>query len=386
MTQLLLRLFVRGYKSPEDPEVHSAVGRMAGITGIFCNLALSLIKLIAGTLTGSIAIVADAANNLSDAVSSVVTLVGFHLAQKPADPSHPFGHARYEYLSGLGIAALILVVGIELGKSSLKKIIMPEPIVFSAVSIVILLVSILTKLWMWRFNLKLSDFIHSGTLRATAADSRNDAITTSAVLICCVISAVFHLNLDGIAGTAVACFILISGFHLIQDTISPLLGTKADEQLVDNLKEMILSHENILGVHDLLIHDYGPGHCFATAHVEIDAAIDPLASHDLMDHIEWSAKNKYNVQLVIHSDPVVVNDPRWDNMLTVVTRIVQKIDSRITVHDLRITNRKEERLVFDLGVPYDFSQDNDTLDDLIRSQLHQNGVTSSVAIHIDRQE
>lgn len=386
MTQLLLRLFVKDYRNPQDPQVHSAVGRMAGITGIVCNIMLSLIKLIAGTLTGSIAIIADAANNLSDAISSVVTLAGFHLAQKPADPSHPFGHARYEYLSGLGVAALILVVGIELAKSSLKKIIVPEPIAFSAVSIGILTVSILTKLWMWRFNWKLSGLIHSGTLKATAADSRNDAITTSAVLVCCLISEAFHLNLDGFAGIIVACFILVSGFHLIQDTISPLLGAKADEQLVENLKELILSHENILGVHDLLIHDYGPGHCFATAHVEIDAAIDPLKSHDLMDHIEWNAKNKLNVQLVIHSDPVVLNDPKWGHLLSLVTQIVEKIDSRITVHDLRITNRKEELLVFDLGVPYDLSMDNSDLEKRIRNTLQESGITSSVAIHIDRQE
>ncbi|MBR2062131.1 MAG: cation transporter, partial [Anaerotignum sp.] len=275
MTKLLLRLFVKNYENKEDMAVRHSVGKLAGATGIVCNMILFLGKLLAGILAGSVAIIADAVNNLSDASSSVVTLLGFRLAQQPADQDHPYGHARYEYLSGLMVAVLILVIGIELVKSSVGKIIHPEAIDFSAVTIGILIVSILVKCWMSMFFRKLGKHIHSLTLEATSVDSRNDMISTAAVLIGCLAGYLFDVKIDGYVGLAVAVFILHSGVTIVRETISPLLGEQADEELVRKIKAIVYSNEEVLNVHDLLIHDYGPGRCFASIHAEVSARKDP---------------------------------------------------------------------------------------------------------------
>ncbi len=353
MTDLLLRLFVKDYKDTASPAVHTAVGKMAGTVGIVCNLLLFGIKIIAGVLSGAVSIVADALNNLSDAASSVVTLLGFQLAKRPADQDHPYGHARYEYLSGVIIAAMILVIGVELTKSSVEKILMPTPITFSVITPVVLVCALAIKLWMWLFYGKLGKRIRSTTLRAAAVDSRNDVLTTAAVLTGWLISWLYHVNVDGYIGLAVALFILVSGIGMAKDTISPLLGEKADRQLVEKISNMVLSNEKVLGIHDLLVHDYGPGKCYASVHVELSAEEDPLVCHDIIDNIECQVLEELNVNLVIHYDPVLMNDAEWNQMRQTVERVVRDIEPELSIHDFRLVRGAcQTKLVFDLAVPY----------------------------------
>ncbi len=310
MTTFLLRLFVKDYTHTETPAVRSAIGKFAGIVGIVCNLILFLGKLLVGWSVHSVAIVADAVNNLSDASSSVVTLLGFRLAQQPADEDHPYGHARYEYLSGLMVAFLILLIGVELLKSSVGKILHPSAVAFSGVTIGILLGSIAIKLWMSAFFRSLGNCIQSTALQATAVDSRNDVIATAAVLLGFVAGHFLKINIDGYIGIVVAGFILYSGVEIAKEAISPLLGKQADPELIKKLTELVLSQERVLGIHDLLIHDYGPGHCFASIHAELSAKEDPVQCHACIDEIECLALTELNVHLVIHYDPVLSEDAR----------------------------------------------------------------------------
>ncbi|MGN1230885.1 MAG: cation diffusion facilitator family transporter, partial [Anaerotignum sp.] len=374
MTKLLLRLFVKNHENAEDPAVRASVGKLAGAAGIVCNSLLFLGKLIAGLLAGSVAIIADAVNNLSDASSSVVTLLGFRLAQQPADADHPYGHARYEYLSGLVVAVLILVIGVELVKSSVGKIIHPEPIAFSALTVTILAASIVVKLWMSVFFGTLGKKIKSTTLCATSVDSRNDVISTAGVLLGCLVGYFFHIKIDGVVGLLVALFILYSGVNIVKETISPLLGQQADGELVEKIHALVLSHEKVLGVHDLLVHDYGPGQCFASLHVELSAAEDALACHEIIDHIENEVRKELHVDLVIHYDPVVVDDAEGNEMRAMLEEIISEIDSRLSIHDFRMTHAgKETKLVFDLAVPYDMGQQHEALKQRIDNSLMEKG-------------
>lgn len=353
MTELLLRLFVKDYQNSNVPVVRSAIGKLAGVVGILCNVFLFLGKLIVGWISGSVSIVADAVNNLSDASSSVVTLLGFRMAQKPADAEHPYGHARYEYLSGLVVAALILFIGFELAKSSVDKIIHPVSIDFTLITLAVLLGSIAVKIWMALFFGSLAKRIGSTTLRATSADSRNDVIASAAVLLGCAVEHFTGLHVDGFIGLAVALFILYSGVSIAKETISPLLGKQADKDLLNRLGMLVRSHEKVLGIHDLLVHDYGPGQCFATVHVEMNAAEDPLLCHDIIDEIECEALSKLNVHLVIHYDPMVMNDAEWNEMRAIVEEIVRDIDPVLSIHDFRIVRGAcLSKLVFDVAVPY----------------------------------
>lgn len=353
MTELLLRLFVKNYKNTEAPAVRGAYGRLAGVVGMLCNLLLAAAKLLAGTLAGSVAITADAVNNLSDASSSLVTLLGFRLAERPADEEHPYGHARMEYLSGLLVSVLILVVGVELAKSSVEKILHPETVAFSVLTLCVLLGSILVKLWMCLFCRKLAARIRSTALEATAADSRNDVIATSAVLLGCLAGHFFHWRIDGWVGTAVAAFILFSGWSLAKETISPLLGKQADPELVKRISTLILSHEKILGIHDLMVHDYGPGQCFASVHAEMDMHEDPLHCHDILDDIERDALRELHVHLVIHYDPIVTDDAELNHMHRLIAEKLKTIDPRLSLHDFRmVRGPKHTNLIFDLAVPF----------------------------------
>lgn len=353
MTQLLLKLFVKNYEATQEPAVRSAYGKLAGMVGIVCNLLLFAGKLVAGLLSGSVAITADAVNNLSDASSSLVTLLGFKLAERPADEEHPYGHARMEYLSGLVVAGLILIIGVELGKSSVDKIIHPEAVAISGLTLGILLASIAVKLWMAFFAGALGRRIDSATLAATAADSRNDVISTGAVLLGCLAGYVFHWHIDGYIGLLVACFIVWSGCSIARDTISPLLGEQADGELVHQISELILSHDKILGIHDLMVHDYGPGQCFASVHTEMDGREDPLVCHDIIDDIERDAMKNLRVHLVIHYDPIVTDDEELNRMRTLVQRELETIDSRLTMHDFRMVRGPgHTNLIFDLVTPF----------------------------------
>ena len=384
MTNLLLRLFVP-HSSEHTPAVHAAIGKLAGITGILCNVLLAALKILAGIITGSVAVTGDGINNLTDSASSVVTLL-FRMAQRPADGEHPFGHGRYEYISGVVVAALVLLAGAELAKSSFDKILHPEAVPFTVLTLAILLVSIGVKLWMSGFNRKLGRLIGSKTLEATAQDSRNDVIATSAVLVSFLADALFHIRLDGFVGMGVALFILWSGICLAKSTIDPLLGVQADEELVGQLTELILAHQRVLGIHDLLIHDYGPGHCFATVHAEMDAGESPLDAHDQLDHIEQEALQRLGIHLVIHYDPIAETED-WAACRELVQRCAQAITPAASIHDLRIVDyQQQKKLTFDLAVPYSQPQSDEALTEALTAALTGNGCALPVEIHVDRHE
>ena len=387
MTKLLLRLFVKNYENSEDMMVRASVGKLAGATGIVCNIILFLGKLLAGVLAGSVAIIADAVNNLSDASSSVVTLLGFRLAQQPADEDHPYGHARYEYLSGLLVAVLILVIGVELVKSSVGKIISPEPIDFSMITVAILVASVVVKLWMSMFFGTLGKKINSLTLQATSLDSRNDVVSTVAVLAGCVAGYFLNVNIDGYVGLLVAVFILYSGVNIVKETISPLLGEQADAELVGKIKELVLSCEEVLNVHDLLIHDYGPGRCFASIHAEVSARLDPMEVHDILDDIECEAMKALNVHLVIHYDPVLPDDAEWAEMSNMMGEIIKEVAPEVTMHCFRMVGgAKQKNLVFDLMVPYDSEKTNQELKKEIDAQLMARNKKYGTIIRFDGKE
>ena len=374
MTNLLLRLFVRNADNTENPKVRAAMGTLSGLVGIVCNVLLFAFKLLVGTLTGSVSITADAMNNLSDASGSIVTFIGFRVADKPADAHHPYGHARAEYLSGLGVAALILVIGIELVKTSVSKILHPTPVAFSAVAAVVLIASIAVKLWMNLFNRSLAKRIDSTALMATAADSRNDCIATGAVLIAAVVEKLTQVPVDGWIGLGVALFILYSGLNLAKDTISPLLGEGADPELREKIVDYIEAQPKVLGYHDLMVHDYGPGQRFASLHVEMDCREDPLDCHERIDDMERECLRSHNVHLVIHYDPVVIDDPALTAMKEKVLGLLQSRDSRLSLHDFRmVPGKKHMNLVFDVALPRDMKDQSETLRKWLEDTLNGEG-------------
>lgn len=342
--------------------MREAYGRLAGLVGIVCNLLLFAAKLLIGTFSGSVSVTADAVNNLSDASASLVTLAGFKLAAKPADDKHPYGYSRVEYFSGLAVAVLILVIGVELALDSFEKMLHPEAVAFSAVVPIVLLLSIGVKLWMALFNAKLGRRIRSTALAAAAADSRNDAVSTTAVLAACLIGHFTDLRLDGYMGFAVALLILWSGIGVARDTISPLLGEAPDEELVHRLAHEITRRENILGIHDLIVHDYGPGRRFASVHAEMDYRLDPLTAHECIDDIEREIKQALNVELVVHYDPIVTDDAELNELRQRVTKAVADIDPRLTLHDFRMVRGSgHTNVIFDLVIPHDMEDSREDL-------------------------
>jgi cation diffusion facilitator family transporter len=355
VTELLIRIFVPNREKLDDPEVRGKYGTLAGMVGIICNLLLFFSKLLIGVLSRSVSITADAINNLSDASSSIMTLIGFRLARRPADMEHPYGHARFEYISGLGVAALILVIGVQMIKTSIGKIIHPEPVMFSGTLVTVLTLSIMLKLWMTIFNRRIGKRISSTTLIATATDSRNDVISTCAVLISSVISHLTGLELDGYIGLLVALFILYSGIVIGKETIRPLLGANADPELVKLIRDETLGfHPCILGIHDLMVHDYGPGQCFASLHAEIDKNDDVMVAHEVIDNIERMIWEKHGIQLVIHYDPIAMDDEELIAMRDVILQNLLPIDERLSAHDFRMVQGQEHsNIIFDLVIPYD---------------------------------
>lgn len=353
MTDWLVQRCIRRPEDGSDPAVRQAYGLLSGGVGIVLNLLLSAGKFVAGVLTGSIAVTADAFNNLSDAGSSVVTLVGFRMAAKRADDDHPFGHGRIEYLSGLAVAVAILVVGLELAKSSLEKVLHPVDVAFSWLSVGILCASILVKLWMFFFNRNLSRRIGSAAMMATATDSLSDAAATSAVLLGTLVGHFADLYIDGWVGVLVAVFILRAGWGAAKDTLDPLLGQSPDPELVRGIQETVLGRPEIVGMHDLVVHDYGPGRCMASLHAEVPMDADILAIHDVIDNLERELRRKLGVEVVIHMDPIAVGDPRTDALKAQVTELVRRIDPDMTIHDFRMTAGPEHtNLIFDVAVPY----------------------------------
>ena len=368
MTRLLLKLFVKDFSKTDNPKVRAAIGKLSGVVGILCNLLLFAGKLAVGTIAGSVSITADAMNNLTDASSSIVTLIGFRLAEKPADEDHPYGHARYEYLSGLAVAAIIIVIGFELAKGSVEKIFNPSNVAFSVVTAAVLLSSIAVKLWLALFNGNLGKKIGSKTLEATAADSRNDCIATGAVLVAAAVEYFTSWHIDGFVGLAVALFILWSGVGLAKETISPLLGEAASPELRALIVDYVNQKPKVLGYHDLMVHDYGPGQRFATLHVEMDNREDPLLCHEIIDDMERECLKNHNIHLVIHYDPVVTDDPRSNRLHEAVDVILRKADSRLRTHDFRMVSGEGHiNLIFDISFPADLKGQEKA----IRSQLER---------------
>ena len=360
-------------------------GTLSGAVGIFLNLLLSAGKMIAGVLTGSIAITADAFNNLTDAGSSVVTLVGFRMAGKQADGDHPFGHGRIEYLSGLAVSVVILLVGLELAKSSVEKIIHPEPVEFSWLSAGILSAAICVKLWMSYFNRSLSRRIGSAAMAATATDSLSDAAATSAVLLSSLIGRFTGVNIDAWAGILVAIFILRAGWGAAKDTLNPLLGQSPDPELVRDIERTVLAHPQVVGIHDMIIHDYGPGRSMMSLHAEVPAGADIMAVHDEIDAIERELKAKYRIDASIHMDPIVTGDETISRARQMVAGLVREVDPAMTIHDFRMTSGPRHRnLIFDVVVPYSVRQSDEAVRREIERKIRAADPNSFAVIQVDR--
>ncbi|SCG82567.1 putative transporter yeaB [Proteiniborus sp. DW1] len=384
LTNLLIRLFVKDYQNTSNYRVRERYGKFASITGIISNFLLFLIKIVAGLVFNSISIIADAINNLSDSGSSIITLIGFKISGMPADKNHPYGHKRMEYVSGLIVSIIILVLGVQLVFSSLGKIIKPEVTIFSMVSVVILVISILIKLWQSLFYRKIGKKINSTTLIATSIDSRNDILSTTAVLTGVFITQVTGFNLDGYIGVAVALFIIFSGVGLIKETINPLLGTAPTKELVDSIYEKILSYDGIIGLHDLTVHSYGEGKCFASVHCEMSAENDIMASHDVIDNIERDFLKEEGINLVIHLDPVVTNDARTNKLRAEIEYILENLSPEIGMHDFRVVwSKSHSNLIFDVVVPYDFKWSDDELVKLISDRIYELNPNYHTSITVD---
>ena len=363
MTQFLIRCFIKRPDDVKDAAVRTAYGNLASLVGMACNILLCIGKLLAGTLFGSIAIMADALNNLSDASSNVVSLIGFRLAAKAPDAEHPYGHARYEYLAGLVVSVTILAIGLSLLKESALKVLHPTPVVFSWLSIGVLAASILVKLWLSGFNRAVGKKINSETLMATAADSRNDVLTTGAVLLSTILCSLTGYGIiDGIMGVGVAAFILWSGWGLVMDTLSPLLGESPSPELVEHIERTVMSYPGVLGVHDLMVHDYGPGHQFASLHVEFPAETDPLTAHDVIDNIEKDFLKKDRLQVTIHYDPIVTADASVGVLRARLQEHARQLDPQLSIHDLRIVpGDSHTNVLFDLVFPAGYTGDIDQM-------------------------
>ena len=384
MTEFLVKKFVKNSDNTHSAIVRAAYGNLAGIVGICCNALLCIGKILVGTLSGSIAIMADGINNLSDASSSVITLVGFKLSARPADEEHPYGHARIEYLSGLTVAIMIVVIGLELVKTSFDKILHPTQVEFNLVTAAVLLASIGVKLWMMFFNRKIGNRINSTTLAATAMDSRNDVITTAAVLLASVAGVVFQINLDGWMGVAVALFILWSGVGIIRDTLNPLLGEAPDDEMVQSIARKILSYDGVLGTHDLMVHDYGPGQRFGSVHVEMDAHEDVMKSHDVIDNIERDFLENDHLHMIIHYDPILRDDEDVGSKHAWVKAMVKEISPQLSMHDFRmVVGPHHTNLIFDVVRPYNFALDNQTLRTRIADVIHTADETCYAVITVD---
>ena len=354
MIEFLARVFIRDRDTLSPSALRQAYGQLCGVVGIVLNLLLFAVKFFAGTLSGSIAITADAFNNLSDAGSSVVTLLGFRLASRKPDPEHPFGHGRMEYISGLVVAGLILLMGVELFKSSLKKILRPEDIVSSPLVLAILALSVAVKLYMFWYNRGIGKKIRSAAMSATATDSLSDAVSTTAVLLATLVAQFTGANIDGWVGMLVALFILFSAYKAAKETLSPLLGQTPEPEFVERIQQIVLSYPEVLNVHDLVVHDYGPGRVMISLHAEVPADGDILRLHDIIDNIEHRLQKELGCMAVIHMDPIVTNDEHTTALRVAVAEKVQSIDPRLTIHDFRIVpGPSHTNLIFDVVVPYD---------------------------------
>lgn len=384
MITLLSRLFINNSPDADKSSIRTAYGVICSIVGILLNVLLFCGKYIAGTISGSIAITADAFNNLSDAGSSFITMIGFKFASKKPDPDHPFGHGRIEYISGFSVSVLIILMGFELAKSSFEKIVTPEPIESSIIAIVILIVSICVKLYMAFYNTEVGKKIDSSAMKATAADSLSDTIATTVVLITMIISHFTSMNLDGFGGILVAIFILYAGYSSAKDTLSPLLGQIPDAELVDNIKKIVMSHNTIHGIHDLVVHDYGPGRLMISLHAEVPGDGDIYELHDLIDCIEEELRTNLSCEAVIHMDPVSVNNKEVDEMKEKVLKQIHEFDAGLSIHDFRmVKGPTHTNLIFDAVIPADYKMNNKDVKRELEQIISNNIPNCNAVIKID---
>ncbi len=361
MTTLLIKLFIKDYKNIKDENIRKKYGELGSFVGIGSNIVLFIIKFLIGVFINSVAIMADSFNNLSDSLSSIITLIGFKLGAKPADEEHPFGHGRMEYISGLVVSFIIMLIGFEFLKSSFFKIINPENIPFSYLTIFILLITVMVKIWQALFNKKIGILINSHSLIATATDSRNDVIVTSVTILSLVIFKIFGLNLDGYLGLFVALFLMYSGFNLAKETLSPLLGEAIDNELAEKIKSIALSYDEVIGVHDILVHNYGPNKSMASLHVEVPNNIDINISHETIDLIEKRVQEELNIFLTIHMDPINIDDKRINIIVDTIKNVLNQYDEDLDTHDHRLVDGKNNiNFIFDLVIPYNFSKEKET--------------------------
>lgn len=370
--EFLYSKFIKNHKNIKDPKVVKGYGFLASITGIVLNALLFVIKLFIALISGSVSIISDAFNNLSDASSSIITLIGFKMSSKPADKEHPYGHQRIEYICAFIISTIILFIGIELGISSVKKIINPKDISFNYVMLVILSITILIKLWMGLFYRKTAKKINSLSLKASSKDSINDVITTFVVILGLFFGNLIGFNLDGYLGVLVSIYILISGVGIIKETINNLIGGTPDKELIDKVLLEIAKGDQILGVHDILYHSYGLGQIYMSLHAEMDSSLSLIKAHDLIDSLEKKIKKLYNVDIVIHIDPILLNDELLQTINIKLKNIIKKISDKLSYHELKIINKKKKtNICFDLQIPYDFEMNNKEIYDFINKELRK---------------
>lgn len=373
MTDLIVKTFIKDHKNINDSKVRTRYGILSGCVGIAVNVILCLLKFFVGSLTGSIAITADAVNNLSDAGSSAVTVFGFKMAGKPADRDHPFGHGRIEYITAMIVSFIILFMGIELAIQSVEKIRSPENVQFSLIGAVIIAVSVLGKLWLAFFNKSLGRKIHSPAMTAVVADSISDIAATSITLIALILSNFFpNLHVDGWLGIVVACFVLKAGLDIFRDTLSTLIGKSPSKELVEALKKKILSYDHVSGIHDLIVHSYGPGRDFATVHVEMPSDLNVMVGHNIIDDIENDVKKEMGIDLTIHYDPIEVNNERVTELKEITESVVRKVNPELSIHDFRIVDGPmHTNLIFDVVIPYGFKESPKEIISEISSQISE---------------
>lgn len=370
MITILSNIFIRNKDQYQNPNTRSAYGKLCGGFGIFLNICLFVGKLIAGLLSNSIAIIADAVNNLSDAASSAITLIGFKISEQKPDKDHPYGHGRVEYIAGLLISIAIVFMGFELIKSSIEKIIHPQEMACDMITVAILVASILVKIYMFSYNRSIGKKIESVVMSATATDSLSDTIATFVVLLSTLIYQFTGLNIDAYCGVLVGLFILYSGCNAAKETISPLLGQPPKPEFVDQIKDLVMSHEEILGIHDMIVHDYGPGRIMASLHAEVDSKGDIMEIHDLIDRIENEIQEQCNCQAVIHMDPILVNDPYTDELKEKVRKMIDELDPNIHFHDFRVVKGPTHtNIIFDIVLPFDYQYKDEYVVDFIRNKL-----------------
>lgn len=385
MTNFIIKKFIKDYENVNEPKVRESYGTVSSITGIVVNVMLSAGKILTGILFNSISVTADGVNNLSDGASSIITLIGFKISGKPADKDHPFGHARMEYLAGLILGIAILLVGVELIKSSFNKIINPVKTVFSIEMTVVLSISILVKLWLSVFYNKLGSKISSATIKAARTDSRNDVVATTVVLLSVFISKLTGYEVDGYVGILVALFVLYSGYDILRDILNPILGEMPDGEFIGSIENKIISYDGIVNIHDLVVHNYGPNRYFATVHAEVNAKEDILKSHDLIDNIERDFARELNINLVIHLDPIITDDEEINELRGMTDKIVKSIDERLTMHDFRVVKGETHtNLIFDVVVPVDYDIKSSKLVSLIEKEVQNKNETYFAVVTVDK--